>query len=427
MRKYLGHLSPPQNLRSAVCSEARGRAVRDKGGGRDRNSFEPMSSNADGSEASPVARSAARGLAHNKALDGIRGIAIIDVMLFHYTWLSVGWAGVQIFFVLSGFLITSILFADQRLPLGTYLKRFYWRRCLRIFPLYFGYLALVSVAFAAAGVPAAFRNQWPYLFSYTFNFDFLLRDRNYSQVLGHLWSLSVEEQFYLVWPVLVYMLPRRAFQWLLLGLIALSPGARALAAVLLRAGHYDIGLGGLTFCQLDAFAIGASVATFGQQLARRPIGLFVACCAILLAAGQLNAIVATGSPVFDTSFGYPGNLQTTGHNGQYIWGYSLLNIWAASLVAVALRSNWVSAVLSTPVLAHIGKVSYGMYIAHVFIQLQIHAVFGVRHGLENVGEFIVYFCTVVAVATLSYRWYETPFLRLKDKYFRLAHVGVTAG
>ena len=134
------------------------------------------------------------------------------VIGFHYGRLGFGWAGVEIFFVLSGFLITSVLLADADLPVGLYLKRFYWRRLLRIFPLYYFYLGLVAAAYLMTGRPSLFGRYWPSLLTYTFNFEFLLPSYRNEYTFGHFWSLSIEEQFYLFWPLALYFLDRRKRQ-----------------------------------------------------------------------------------------------------------------------------------------------------------------------------------------------------------------------
>ena len=146
---------------------------------------------------------------HVKSLDGVRGIAILSVVLFHSLLFISGWIGVQIFFVLSGFLITLILVNDSDLPLGFYLKRFYWRRTLRVFPLYFGYVAVLALVYFASGHPEAFRRDWPYLLTYTLNFRRIWPDFGTNIFYGRFWSLAIEEQFYLIWPLLVYLVPRK--------------------------------------------------------------------------------------------------------------------------------------------------------------------------------------------------------------------------
>ena len=122
-----------------------------------------------------------------KALDGLRALAILLVMLFHfYFLLEVGWIGVQLFFVLSGYLITSILLNSKTDQLGDYLKRFYWRRSLRIFPLYYLYLIAIAVLYLAVHIPADFTNKIPYLVFYNYNhypvFETLSHDVAFTQV-----------------------------------------------------------------------------------------------------------------------------------------------------------------------------------------------------------------------------------------------------
>ena len=203
---------------------------------------------------------------HIKALDGVRGIAILLVILFHYGYLGCGWIGVQLFFVLSGYLITSILVKDRGQPLKDYLKRFYWRRSLRIFPLYYLYLFVILVAFVVLKIPPAFRDQWPFLFTYTYNVRHILPNYDGSELLIHLWSLSVEEQFYLIWPLLVYMVATRRFRSLLVAIVVGIPLVRLVTSVLLiGAGKDPLYMGTVLYTitpfQIDAFAIGAIVAT----------------------------------------------------------------------------------------------------------------------------------------------------------------------
>src|SRR5882672_10627261 len=172
-------------------------------------------------------------LQHIKALDGVRGIAILLVILFHYGYLGCGWIGVQLFFVLSGYLITSILLQERSQSLGAYLKRFYWRRSLRIFPLYYLYLLVLLGTYLALKIPPAFSDQWIYLFTYTYNVRQVLPNYDGSQLLIHLWSLSVEEQFYLIWPLLVFVFAAHRFRTLLIALVVAVPLLRLLAALYL--------------------------------------------------------------------------------------------------------------------------------------------------------------------------------------------------
>jgi peptidoglycan/LPS O-acetylase OafA/YrhL len=199
-----------------------------------------------------------------KALDGVRGIAILLVILFHYGLLGCGWIGVQLFFVLSGYLITSILLKERKTSLSNYLKRFYWRRSLRIFPLYYLYLLVILGAYLSLKIPPAFADQWPYLFTYTYNVRHILPNYDGSPLLIHLWSLSVEEQFYLIWPALVFVFAARRFKPLLLGIVVVVPLLRLLTSLYLtHLGSTPVYLGTVLYTitpfQIDAFATGALV------------------------------------------------------------------------------------------------------------------------------------------------------------------------
>ncbi|MBI5083418.1 MAG: acyltransferase, partial [Acidobacteria bacterium] len=154
-------------------------------------------------------------------LDGIRGLAILLVLLLHFRApdlthplkgiLGLGWTGVQLFFVLSGFLITGILL-DTR-SCSNYFSSFWMRRTLRIFPLYFLALSVFLVA-APAVLPVPKEALPPaadqvYYWTYLNNWIPMGEEGRLVHVLGHFWSLAVEEQFYLVWPVVVWLVPPR--------------------------------------------------------------------------------------------------------------------------------------------------------------------------------------------------------------------------
>ena len=357
---------------------------------------------------------------HGTALDGVRGIAILAVVLFHYTFLSCGWAGVQLFFVLSGFLITSILVSDADLPLKLYLQRFYWRRTLRIFPLYFGYLGVLAASYGLTGKPELFGRYWGYLFTYTLNIPRILPNFRDNASFGHFWSLAVEEQFYLVWPLLIFLLTRRGRQALVIALLVLCPVVRALTV------HFAAGLSTDTFYlgeavysftpgQLDAFATGAALVVFGDRLRGKAVLWFVLSTVMLLGAGQAAASWSRGRLAFDTGLGYEINML---RGGQHIWGYTLINLWSASLILLALQKKAVGAALSHPVLAFPGRVSYGMYLLHLVVLEAVLGLTGRRHFLGNIAVFAVYLGVLSGVCFLSYRYYESYFLNLKERLFR---------
>jgi peptidoglycan/LPS O-acetylase OafA/YrhL len=356
---------------------------------------------------------------HERALDGIRGIAILAVILFHYTFLSSGWAGVQLFFVLSGFLITSILVSESHHPLGQYLKRFYWRRTLRIFPLYFGYLALLGTCYGLIRQPAVLAGSYKYLLTYTLNFQRLDPAFPNNVYFGHCWSLAVEEQFYFVWPLLIYLLRPKGRQVLILVLLASCPAIRALTSewvLRFSTDPFYVGQSVYSFTpgQLDAFASGAAVVVFRDKLAAiKPWITFCLVTALLIAAGQGASLLAQGKIAMDTTFGYPLDMVTA---GRQVWGYSLINLWSASLIVLALDKNCkVGNWLSNPVLTYLGRISYGMYLFHLVVQATMGSIAGPRHSFVNLLVFGLYLGALTGICSLSFRYYESWFLSFKDR------------
>lgn len=364
-----------------------------------------------------AARGAAAGyldMKHIPALDGFRGMAILMVIAFHAQFLWSGWAGVQVFFVLSGFLITSILLGAADSPLPAYLKYFYTRRVLRIFPLYYGCLAATALVFLVGGVPRVFARDWVWLFTYTFNIRHALPGP--MGWYGHLWSLCVEEQFYFAWPFLIYFLPRPALRRLAFGLVILCPLLRAAIAQALKSinpdpAFYALDVYYLTVCQLDAFAAGALIALCRERTAKHALKGFVASTGLLLGLGILSASAARGRLVMNTSFGYPMILAA---NKGYIWGYTLIDLWAAAFLNAVIHVKWLATFFSNAALRRIGKISYGMYVFHPLVNLGFVALFPKPYyGIANLAVFSLYFSVVVAVSELSFRFYESRFLAAK--------------
>jgi len=353
---------------------------------------------------------------HKPALDGLRGLAILMVIGFHYGRLGFGWAGVEIFFVLSGFLITSVLLADADLPVGLYLKRFYWRRLLRIFPLYYFYLGLVAAAYLMTGRPSLFGRYWPSLLTYTFNFEFLLPSYRNEYTFGHFWSLAIEEQFYLFWPLALYFLDRRRRQTVALGLVLAGPVVRAAAAaVLTMVNPNSEYVGGAIYefslSHIDAFSIGAFLAIRKPSAEKAAVKLFFVATIALIGCGVAANWFTRGTLAVGTSLGYPVHMM----HGQEVWGYTLINLWAAALLNVVRSENGLSLLFAWRPLAYVGQISYGMYVYHCVIQEWLMPLLGRR---ADFGKFVVYLAVVVVVSTASYYGFERRLLGLKGRYFR---------
>jgi peptidoglycan/LPS O-acetylase OafA/YrhL len=356
---------------------------------------------------------------YSRPLDGLRGIAILLVLLFHYNFIvEVGWVGVQLFFVLSGFLITSILLRERDNPLDFYLKRFYWRRTLRIFPLYYAYLALIGAVYVVAHMPAEYADYLPYLATYTFNFYPLIQTYSYEDYFFmHFWSLSVEEQFYLVWPLVIFLCSRKQLKTILIAIIIGAPIVRFALAELLATKGYDAHYLGetvyrFTLGQWDGFAFGALIPVFGLKVtSQKAAQWWLIVFAALIGFGALNGFTIT-------SLGYKIASLV---NYQHVWSYTLFDLlfflsilyvvsYTASnknIVIKTLESNW---------LVFAGKISYGLYVYHWIIWMTFNKY--VRHYFPfDIIGFIVYLMVCVTVATVSFYLFERPILSLKDKFF----------
>ena len=361
------------------------------------------------------------------ALDGLRGIAIAAVLLFHGTVVSgestveqlvfgvfrnFGWAGVDLFFVLSGFLITGILWDARGEARG--IRRFYARRALRILPLYYGYLILVFALAARLDpdIPASPGDALFYLL-YLQNFAIAAAGEwQHSRFLNLFWSLAIEEQFYLLWPWVVFALRRRALMGVCIGALCVSVGLR----LALIDSVAPVALYVLTPTRLDGLAAGAFVALAvrgpgGIQALVRPAQALLAATG----AGLLAIVVVQGG----FSYRLPWTLTV---------GLGLLALHFASWLVLALRtpaeSGLVRALSSRPLRA-LGRYSYALYVIHQAVLVFTVTVLG-RAILEPIApdagslaiQLFVYgvgLPLAIALAALSWRYYEGPFLALRSR------------
>jgi peptidoglycan/LPS O-acetylase OafA/YrhL len=367
-------------------------------------------------------------LPYYKSLDGIRGIAVLMVIFIHSRLLPFGWVGVQIFFVLSGFLITSILLSQTDRPFSTFIGRFYWRRGLRIWPLYFLFLLLCAIGYACVKRPETWPSSWPWLVTFTYNLGKLSPRFVDSDYFGHFWTLCIEEQFYLVWPLAVFFLPLKGFRRFVLLVVLAGPVIRYFTGVVFF--NYFGSLQGVRLAvhhlptsHLDAFAAGALLAVLPanlrERLAPKAKHIFFAILAVTATAGLLQSwcLWRHGLPPHWLAFGYD-NLQNF---RQYIWAYSLLNLTAVCLIFCAIESPSISKFLSLRPLVFIGMISYGAYVW----QLPLLHIFSIiwpanPHGISGLGRFVIYFFTTLTVAAFSYFCFERYFLNMKKISFGAA-------
>lgn len=341
-------------------------------------------------------------------LDGVRGIAILMVIAWHFVayalpfhpsrqWLavaSIGGTGVDLFFVLSGFLITRILLAARGRP--DFLRNFYVRRILRIFPLYYAFLVVIYLIvpllhFGRTPFSVQWWN-WTYLQNVSMTF-FPHESQTVWEWTPHFWSLAVEEHFYLVWPFIVKFASAESLPFVLMGTIPFSIASRA---ALIWSGH---GAAYLTPCRVDALGVGSLLAVLALRpdsmeairrwipralLAFLPLGA----CIMLVSGKALPAVELFK----DTAWAI-------------LYGIVLV------IAIQAWPRGFLYSALSHPALTAIGKYSYGMYVMHMTI-MALLPLKTMWPPLAFVVNLVVVFC----VAALSRNFFEQPFLRLKRKF-----------
>src|SRR5579883_587879 len=274
------------------------------------------------------AQSAKQNRGRIPGLDGLRAICALLVVFFHLGLVNSGWMGVEVFFVLSGFLITRILIdsVEAAPDIRTYLGRFFWRRTIRIFPLYYA-VVFIELTWKIA------RGHWPLTpalarATYTYNWYRAFHRWEPTHYANHFWSLASEEQFYLVWPFAVYFLYRRG--WLpkfsialivagvgmrIAGLWVLPPAVNAW--IVYHAGIFKIG----------ALATGAALAC-GVISHLRRVSLWAAALGI---AAVIAGAISSG---FTDSLGF-GVMMRARH--QWIWGYAAIDLVAAALILACVQ------------------------------------------------------------------------------------------
>jgi peptidoglycan/LPS O-acetylase OafA/YrhL len=356
------------------------------------------------------------------ALDGIRGVAILLVMMFHLNMvpavgrLALAWSrvtqygglGVDVFFVLSGFLITGVLLDADEKP--HYFRNFYARRILRIFPLYYAVTAFsfwilphvlpwTRVKFAQVNRDAIW--YWFHLS----NFSIARRGAFVHGIMDVSWSLAIEEQFYLVWPAIVFFL-RRSLYWICLAVISVSCISRVLLTGL---GTSPVAIYTLTFCRLDGLALGALVALAARKLPRNTLAFWAlagaaASCALPIAASlPLKPWVA----LLDAALTH----------------LLVSTLTASAILTVIIHAQFAPIrIFSLSPLRALGRYSYALYLFHYPIAAAFRdrflppAPMPLFYGSSLPLQFVFYLAAggaAFVAARISWRLFESRFLRLK--------------
>ncbi len=367
-----------------------------------------------------------------KELDGLRGVAVVLVMALHIfkraayftehpvletftKFTTVGWVGVDIFFTLSGFLITSILLKAK--TEDGYFRNFYARRILRIFPLY--YFAIAFVLLFAPKVEPEFTDQLgtalPVMLLYVQNWAMLFDNFHITQYLGITWSLAIEEQFYLLWPLIVFYLKKDQLIKVGIGYVFASIAARVLGMLFwpdpgeaARFFYYT------SFTRFEEIIVGALLAIlftydYGKETIRRySLSVFAVSFAVFAGLCVLS---------------FPDALHPEYASiPLVIGGYTSAALASAGLIGVFVThppENILKKLFQTPVFVFLGKYSYSIYLFHMTAALILLDVFW-HSGMRGWKPYVLYVVTTyivtVLIALLTWNILEKHMLSLK-KYF----------
>jgi len=338
-------------------------------------------------------------LQYFQQLDTLRFIAVVLVCLHHWLphhsieSLQLGRIGVELFFVISGFLISRILInlKDKELKRRFILKTFLVRRILRIFPAYY-FIVILSYIFNSGHFDKAIK--WN--LSYTSNF-YMLSIGEFPGIMSHFWTLSVEEHFYLIWPILILFTPKKYLLSTILLSVFLGIGTRIGFYIL----DYPIIYSQIfTLSCFDAFAIGGLMGyfyllkdSFYQKVINSNwlLGILISCLLLII----LNDI-------YFTTFSLPS----------YIGFRTVFAVVAVFIIGRSIKSD--SKFLNNKLLRHFGKTSYSMYLFHNFVP---GFLLGVSFTSNIYLRIVLYFVVLIVASHLSYKLIETPFNFFK-KHFR---------
>lgn len=356
-----------------------------------------------------------QGKTYYPALDGLRGIAIILVLLYHIInfvpWFRYGWVGVDLFFVLSGFLITEILLRSKGEK--RFIKNFYIRRALRLMPVYYLVVILVLILLPYSDVLrdqySYYRDHQVFLWVNLQNWMYILYEKpNDHLLLFHCWSLSVEEQFYLLWPLLILIIRRKStLQWLILFVLAAGIISRFISW---RAfGNSDINFLFQSMTRTDGLCIGCLIAIWKFTKPGKWGNLAIWFCSGLII---FHLIVFVLVKSFSLSFPHFN-----------IFGYtSIAALFGLSVYYSLAKPGWFQVVLISPMLRWFGKISYSLYLFHwpVLILFKLFMLDWLEQRTGSINAYIIIsLCALaIAIATswLSYNYFEKNFLRLKERF-----------
>lgn len=366
-----------------------------------------------------------------KELDGLRGIAIILVMSLHlFGWAvhftentvlkfitnltTIGWAGVDIFFTLSGFLITSILLHSKNNEY--YFKNFYARRILRIFPLYYLTIAIV-ILFVPNLEPEFIKNlkfSLPIMLLYGQNWLLLYDPDLLTNYLGVTWSLAIEEQFYLIWPPIIQLFSRERLIKYIFGYIILLSLIQTITIFFFE-----------NVSRITFFYYLSSFTRFEEMLIGGLLAIW------LTYDNALETLRRFSLPIFISGMllfviicllSLPNSLEPVNNIWITLGGYKLLGVLTVGLIGIFITypaENYIRRFFQNPLLIFFGNYSYSMYLFHEIFGLILYSFF-LKNNFHGTIFFFIFLLLVsiiiILVSLLTWHLFEKHMLNLK-KYF----------
>jgi peptidoglycan/LPS O-acetylase OafA/YrhL len=337
-----------------------------------------------------------------KGLDTLRGIGILWIICCHYfssiNFFRFGWISLEVFFTLSGFLITKVLLHSLKSP--HFFKNFYSRRALRIFPIYYLFLVVIILGIFIFSNPNSFlylKINFPYYFIYIQNFLFVFKGLEPENYLSHLWSLAMEEQFYLLWPLLVYFIRielklRKLLVSVIIAVFIFRIWVWWNWGERFEVYHCN------TFTRIDTIAFGCLLGSgFSYTQLSKSLRILILLVCI--------SIFPIGIILYDNYF-FTNPLFCT-------FGYSAISLLTIFFLEYFIKEEGKFTFLKTNFLINfLGKISYGMYLFHI----PIFFILSSRSGFSNLANGLISICLTFIIAALSYHLYEIRFLRLKKNF-----------
>lgn len=351
-------------------------------------------------------------------IDGLRALCFLAVFFFHTNikGFEIGWGGVIVFFVISGFLITEILINTK--DSKSYFKSFYMRRILRIIPIYLLVLGMLTLLFVAKR--HVFPNDIIYQLTYTQNILWVIT--NYTSdlqpFLAHTWTLAIEEQFYLIWPFLIWLIPNKYLPKLCISTIFFCILFRIISVLFF---HNEYITSILLFSQIDSLALGALLACNYTKLTKKTnkqfdffvknafyIGLIGIVLIVLFNSITKGKNLIQAYAMIRTPEGYINNIFT-------VQIYYFLAMIAVGLIYYCIhidsKNILLKKILSNKFLAHLGKISYGLYLYHWPIIVLLKRAISNKYLLCFAALTLTYIVSVV-----SFNIFEKHFTNLKRKF-----------